>query len=792
MDIFDLYAKINIDSSGYTKGINDASAKFNSFKTGLGSALADIAKMTAAAVTAGAAAVGKIVKDAVANYGEYEQLVGGIETLFKDSADAVKDNADKAFATAQISANQYMDLVTSFSASLIQSTGRGAQTNIDDLKEKQKEALAAQKQLNKDELKAERQKWADKISAADKGSKETLKKQRDAAIDSLQKEQDARITTLQKANKKALEDAQKANSTSTQSAQSLQRAAELSDLAVIDMADNANKMGTNMQSIQNAYQGFAKQNYTMLDNLKLGYGGTKAEMERLLKDADALNAKQGKVTKYSVDSFADIVEAIHVVQQELGITGTSSEEASTTITGSMASVKAAWQDVLTAMGSGKNVSQKLDNFTKSVTKWAQNMKPVIKQAVSGAVEVIGELAPEIANELPGLVAEIAPDLLKAGADIVTNLATGIYNQIARSNFDEDAKKLTEKVNEMISGVDAEAGGEKFANVLNKAINAVFNISSTFDFKECAKKLTDWTNGAITNIEWDKVGQTVSNAWKGAWDFIGTSLANVDWEGVGESISEFINNVDWWGILDSMFTAIGEVIKNAPEFLEGVVKKLDFENAAGLFAMLFAPKMAANLLTYVTTNSTVVGDLQKTGASMANTIGSKLKIAFEAFIVGWEIGTWIYHTFKEEIDEAFEGLMYDLKDATKPVSEYLDQQKENIAANAEWINWAIKEADEKGMEGLRNVAKSYEENFGGSGGGGHFTLSTVGQESERYNQLQQERYSNAYQTVSSGQLGVPTSVLNQQTQIYLDTGKLVGGTGNTRAQQTNYTARGYAT
>lgn len=175
MDVFDLYAKISLDSSKYTKGIDGAKSKFDGFKSSLGSALSDIAKLTGAAITAGAVATGKIVKDAVSKYGEYEQLVGGIETLFKGSAGTVQANAEKAFATAQISANQYMDLVTSFSASLIQSTGKD-----------------------------------------------------------------------------------------------YDKSADLANKAVIDMADNANKMGTNMQSIQNAYQGFAKQNYTMLDNLKLG------------------------------------------------------------------------------------------------------------------------------------------------------------------------------------------------------------------------------------------------------------------------------------------------------------------------------------------------------------------------------------------------------------------------------------------------------------------------------------------------------------------------------------------
>lgn len=168
MDIFDLYAKISLDSKEYTSGLSKASDKFKSFKSGLSTALADIAKITAAAVTAGAAATGKIVKSAVANYGEYEQLVGGVETMFKGSADKVKNYASTAFSSVQMSSNQYMQTVTSFSASLIQSLG------------------------------------GDTDKAADKANK-----------------------------------------------------------ALVDMADNSNKMGTNMESIQNAYQGFAKQNYTI-------------------------------------------------------------------------------------------------------------------------------------------------------------------------------------------------------------------------------------------------------------------------------------------------------------------------------------------------------------------------------------------------------------------------------------------------------------------------------------------------------------------------------------------------
>ena len=261
MDVFDLYAKISLDSKGYEKGLETAKSNFDGFKTHLGDTLKTVAKLTGAAVSAGATAVGKVVKDAVSNYGEYQQLTGGVETLFKTSAKTVQENAEKAFSTAQISSNQYMDLVTSFSASLIQSTGRGIQTNLSDLKSSQKEQLKATKQTYADELKEEKARWDAKIKLADKSQKDSLRSQKQAAIDSLKKEQAERLAELEKANEKAYKSAEKANNKSVTTAQSLEKAAKLSDLAVIDMADNANKMGTNMESIQNAYQGFAKQNF---------------------------------------------------------------------------------------------------------------------------------------------------------------------------------------------------------------------------------------------------------------------------------------------------------------------------------------------------------------------------------------------------------------------------------------------------------------------------------------------------------------------------------------------------
>jgi hypothetical protein len=234
----------------------------------------------AGAAAAGAVAVTGVVKSAVSAFGEYEQLVGGVDTLFKDASSTVQANADAAFMTAGLSANEYMETVTSFSASLLQSLGGDTQ-----------------------------------------------------------------------------------------------KAAQVADQAIIDMSDNANKMGTSMESIQNAYQGFAKQNYTMLDNLKLGYGGTKSEMERLLADASKIAG-----VKFDISSYSDVIEAIHVIQQEMGITGTTSLEASETISGSLASVKAAWQNTLVAIsqGDGWDMGVYIENMVDVVNAFAQNIMPILR------------------------------------------------------------------------------------------------------------------------------------------------------------------------------------------------------------------------------------------------------------------------------------------------------------------------------------------------------------------------------------------------------------------------------
>lgn len=349
------YAENSNEVQRWQQALNNATADLNRTKAGieavnnemkntsvvsqfgsaLKSGLAVAAKAAAAATAAAAGAVIALTKSAVENYGEYEQLVGGVETLFKDSAGTVEEYAKNAYQTAGLSANEYMETVTSFSASLLQSMS---------------------------------------------------------------------------------------NDTAA--------AAEKADQAITDMSDNANKMGTDMQSIQNAYQGFAKQNYTMLDNLKLGYGGTKEEMQRLIDDANALNAAQGNYTNYSIESYADIVDAIHTVQTEMGITGTTALEASTTIEGSIGAMKAAYANFVTGLGNDNaDISELSSQLIQSVGTVAENVLPVVETVLKNIAETVQRDGPEMIEKFVSYAIEKLPEVISLGLKMVISLVKGIAQNI---------------------------------------------------------------------------------------------------------------------------------------------------------------------------------------------------------------------------------------------------------------------------------------------------------------------------------------------------------------------------
>ena len=302
----------------------------STFMKKFGHAMGGMAKVAAAGVAAAAAVVGKTLKSSIEEFADYEQLKGGIETLFKDSSDTMMKYAQEAYKTTGLSANQYMDTVTSFSAALLKSVGGDTE-----------------------------------------------------------------------------------------------EAARIANQTMIDMSDVANKMGVSIESVQSAYSGFAKGQYQLLDNLKLGYSGTKEGMEQLLKDAQAISG-----VEYNIDSFADIASAINVIQTQMGITGTTAEEASTTISGSLNQVKAAWSNVLAGMISGdQDIKTLVGNLTESLKSLMDNLVPAITEGLKGISALVTELAPVLIEELPIFIDAVLPDLISTAVDLALNVVSALIEAL---------------------------------------------------------------------------------------------------------------------------------------------------------------------------------------------------------------------------------------------------------------------------------------------------------------------------------------------------------------------------
>lgn len=353
MNLFNLFVKIGADTSGAEKGIDDVGKKTSSLGSKVSKDLGVTAKVVGAAVSAAAGGVAALATAATKSYGDYEQLVGGVETLFKESQGVVMEYANNAYKTAGLSANEYMETVTGFSASLLQSLGGDTE-----------------------------------------------------------------------------------------------KAAKYADMAITDMSDNANKMGTDMSSIQYAYQGFAKQNYTMLDNLKLGYGGTKEEMERLLSDAQKLSG-----VEYDISSYADIVDAIHVVQTEMGITGTTAKEAATTIQGSVSAMKSAWKNLVIGIADDNQDFNKLvNNFVDSAVTAGNNIIPRIETSIKGIAKLVSSASQSIIPLAVDTIVNALPDVVSAGASLIGSLANAITNSLPTL-----VASAGDIVLELINGITAKSG-----------------------------------------------------------------------------------------------------------------------------------------------------------------------------------------------------------------------------------------------------------------------------------------------------------------------------------------------
>ena len=422
MNVFDLVARIGLDTREYEDGLSEASRNGESFAAKLKNGFGVAAKVGGAAIAATATAVAALTKSAVEAYANYEQLVGGVETLFKDNADQVQMYAANAYQTAGLSANAYMETVTSFSASLLQSLGG------------------------------------------------------DTA-----------------------------------------KAAEYADLAITDMSDNANKMGTDMESIQYAYQGFAKQNYTMLDNLKLGYGGTKEEMERLIADANKLREAQGLSADLTIDSYADVVTAIHAVQTEMGITGTTAAEASTTIEGSVNTMKSAWSNLVVGLADDNaDFDTLLNNFIDSVVTVGDNLVPRIETTIKGIGRLISSSSETLVPTIVGILVDNLPMLLEAGIQLVVQIAVGLIRAIPQL-----VGALPEIIMAILNGLSTL--GSELLNLGQKAVEAMGD-----GVKSAAKNALTWGKDLLQNFidgitsKWSALKQKVSDVAQSIKDFLGFS------------------------------------------------------------------------------------------------------------------------------------------------------------------------------------------------------------------------------------------------------------------------------
>lgn len=487
---------MNLNASGFARGIKsvissvknmnesmkdatNSASKMSSVMKDIGSSAIKVGKGLAVAGAAAATAVTALVSKSVGAFADYEQLTGGVETLFgaggrsveeyaqsvgksvsdvqgkydslMSAQNVVLENANKAYMTAGMSANEYMDTVTGFSASLISSLG--GDTN---------------------------------------------------------------------------------------------KAADYANSALVDMSDNANKMGTNMTDIQNAYQGFAKQNYTMLDNLKLGYGGTQAEMKRLLSDAQKITGQ-----KYDISSFADITQAIHAIQTQMDITGTTAKEASTTISGSWGSLKAAFQNVLVGLTTGGDMfDQSLDALINTAVTFGQNIIPAIKGALSGVGYLIEGLAPVIGETIPPLINDLAPTLANSAVSLISSLVNGLT---------QNATQFSECLSNMI--IVAVAG---ISTVVPQLLDAASKIVSNL-MQGLTNSMPQIVNGAVTLVE-GLVNGLVNNIpllIMGAVQLV-ASLANGLIANLPRIIDAGVNLIT--GIVSASYSMMPQIIQNGMQLV----------------------------------------------------------------------------------------------------------------------------------------------------------------------------------------------------------------------------------
>ena len=513
MNLLDLAVKITCDdqASGEVGKIGDG------IKNKLGVA-AKAGVAAAAAVGTATVAIGKTALDA---YSNYEQLVGGIDTLFKSSSAKMQQYAANAYQTAGVSANRYMEISTSFAAALISSLGGNTEA-----------------------------------------------------------------------------------------------AADMANTAIMDMSDNANKMGTSLETVQEAYMSLSRGNYEMLDSLKLGYGGTKSELERLLSDAEKFSAAQGKVRDFSVDSYSDIVEAIHIVQDEMGITGTTAEEAATTIEGSVNMAKAAWDNWLAGLGNEDADMEGLtDQLVQSVVTAGENIIPRVGQIMTTIGQTVADYAPGVGLYLRNALINVLPEAVQgpmrdafAGVDKVVGKLESVFN--------DNLKPAADAADSVFSAISS--GVKTFGdNVNNLVLPAIDTLSPAFnDFF-----------GAI---------QTAQPLLEFIANIIGVGLAAA----ISVAIKLFAAITE---VVAFVITGFAQLYEDISGFVTGVVQffTVDLPNAINALVQWFA-QLPGNIAGFL---STVIANVVAWVANMASnavSAGSRFVSGIAGFLsaLPGNIASWL--------------------------------------------------------------------------------------------------------------------------------------------------------
>lgn len=513
MNLLDLAVKITCD--------DQASGEVDKIGDGIKNKLGIAAKAGVAAVAAVGTATVAIGKTALDAYSNYEQLVGGIDTLFKASSGKMQQYAANAYQTAGVSANRYMEISTSFAAALISSLGGNTEA-----------------------------------------------------------------------------------------------AADMANTAITDMSDNANKIGTSLETVQEAYMSLSRGNYEMLDSLKLGYGGTKSELERLLSDAEKFSAAQGKVRDFSVDSYSDIVEAIHIVQDEMGITGTTAEEAATTIEGSVNMAKAAWDNWLAGLGNEDADMEGLtDQLVQSVVIAGENIIPRVGQIMTTLGQTVADYAPGVGLYLRNALINVLPEAVQgpmrdafAGVDKVVDKLAGVFN--------DNLKPAADAADSVFSAISS--GVKTFGDAVNDLVlPAIDQLSPAFE---------DFF-GAI---------QTAQPLLEFIANIIGVGLAAA----ISVAIKLFAAITE---VAAFVITGFAQLYEDISGFVTGVVQffTVDLPNAINALVQWFA-QLPGNIAAFLSTVITNVVTWVANMASNAVSAGSQFISGIADFLsaLPGNIASWL--------------------------------------------------------------------------------------------------------------------------------------------------------